>query len=196
MLRQQFGFPVRTPPTVSKLGWGGPVDPTLRLTAGISGGPGGDIPISTVNGVPIEQGTSAAVSAETLTSHRVNMPEDLQPYANGDFKGLAIACLHVLFNLAHVDFPLSTRSAPSYKVYVRAHAPLLRSGDIVYFPQVLDWRRWKNAVLPVLQDDMWAPSMPVNNRRIMQERYTEAVLLLEQALLQSFQMAGYLPRGV
>ena len=177
-------------------GWGS-ADEGTRPSISISGGPGGDIPLSRVYGVPPSGGSSEAVIAETLVSQLARIPEDLQVYLGGILHDLAIGCFYLLLGQVRAHFPGSRRGAPSRKVLVMQATPtLLRFGDGVIFPITVDWRRWHQAIVPVLQDDRWHPLMPINSRRVLQERYPEFIALLEAALLQSYKDAGFLPQDL
>jgi len=176
-------------------GWGSS-SPWLQSIS-FSGGPGGQIPISQAVGIPTTAGTSEATVSETLVSHEVRLPQDLEVYLGGMFESLAIGCFYLLLDMARVQFPSSSRSAPSQKVWVFQKAPtLLRPGDAALFPLVVDWRRWNRAVVPVLKDERWSPLIPINNQRVAQGSYSEFIALLEGSLLQSFKDAGYLPQDL
>lgn len=145
--------------------------------------------------LPPSNGERAALTVGTQ-GYPVRVPEDLGPVVGTVLRPLAIGCLYRLTGFGWAHFPTTSRSSPSRWVYiVPSHLPLLREGDEAIFPISIDWRRWEYAVVPVLEDPRWSFELPINKRRVLQERYAEFVDLLERALIQSFKAAGYLPEN-
>lgn len=113
---------------------------------------------------------------------------------SGPLSALAIACFYVLVGRANVRFPFTTRSKPSELVRVeRASFNLLRAGDYLVFPQIVDWRRWDTAVVPVLEDPALQPLTGINTLRLQREAFDEYLVRIQDLLLQSFRAAGFLP---
>jgi hypothetical protein len=162
----------------------------------LAGGAGGEVPLSTAFGVGYGGGHSEATISEALVSRQFQPPGNASTYVGGDLRSLAIGCFYLLMNLTRAIFPHSTRSNPSYRVYiVRTSKPLFRSGDAVLFPLLVEGRKWRRAVVPVLQDGRWSPEVPLNRRRAFTTGNTEYIYLLERALVQSYKAAGFIPEG-
>lgn len=71
-----------------------------------------------------------------------------------DVHRIALGCIYILADRAEVDFPGTTRAAPSEFVVVsrNAKAPL-REGDSQFFPFQVPWDLWQNVVVPLLEGD-------------------------------------------
>lgn len=115
--------------------------------------------------------------------------------ANGSSEKLhliALGCYYLLWGVAQVRFPSTDRGHPSETVRIeRTVYPLFRSGDSQVFPIIVDWRRWKFGVLPVLQDSRWKTDLPINNRLVV-GALEKQVGLIRESLYQSYINAGFL----
>ena len=68
---------------------------------------------------------------------------------------LAIPCFYLLIGRANVSFPYSSTPSPSGFVQVVLTRPPLRRGDVVFFPVTVNWRQWRDVVVPILEDHKW-----------------------------------------
>jgi len=65
---------------------------------------------------------------------------------------LAVGVVYLLYRRAVLNFPSTTRSHPSFKVFVQRNtAEPLRSGDTVFFPFQVVWFIWEGTIYPVLK---------------------------------------------
>lgn len=79
------------------------------------------------------------------------MATTAESITDGYLTSLATACLYVLTNRANLYFPQSSRSHPSPTVVVDlTPKPPYRGGDRAYFPLIVGWAVWHEAVTPVL----------------------------------------------
>jgi hypothetical protein len=107
---------------------------------------------------------------------------------------LAIRILYVLAGKVAVNFPGSTRAAPSRIVFLDLlQTKLFREGDRGLFPFTVQWKTWEVAIRPVLEDPDLQLKV-VNNREILHlERYEEIVQDIEARLEIQFRDVGLLP---
>ena len=65
---------------------------------------------------------------------------------------LAVGVVYLLYQRAVLNFPSTTRSHPSYLVYIQRNSTEpLRSGDNTFFPFQVAWFIWEGTVFPVLK---------------------------------------------
>ena len=70
---------------------------------------------------------------------------------DSEIRRLAVGCLHVLHGRAALDFPGSTRAAPSLWVHVALGATgPLDPGYVVWFPFRVWWKVWQLGAVPVV----------------------------------------------
>lgn len=112
---------------------------------------------------------------------------------------LTIPCLLLLGGVAKLVFPTSTRSTPSVGVWIVRTSPQDVSGRSASLtgslPVVVDWRQWKTAVVPVLEDESWRLTAPVLAGMLMVGEAPSLVNLFGEALRASFVAAGWGPQG-
>lgn len=104
-------------------------------------------------------------------------------------KRLTIGCLHLLAGRASLEFPGSTRAAPSTKVTVLLVPPgPLQSEDAVWFPFTVSGDYWHKVAAPVLKDP-GIQALLLGTRDVAENKLTESLLATAQA-------EGYLPQGI
>lgn len=75
-------------------------------------------------------------------------------YQEMDLYRIALGCIYILADRAEVDFPGTTRAAPSEWVVVSRNVkPPLHSGDNHFFPFKVPWDLWQNVVVPILRGE-------------------------------------------
>lgn len=111
------------------------------------------------------------------------------------FAALSRACMYLLLGSAIPRFPFTRVSAPSEIVRIdKTPKPLINPADAALFPMNIDWKRWRECVVPVLHDEEWNAHAPLNASQIA-TRTDEYLRRLESALRRSFADAGYLPES-
>jgi hypothetical protein len=68
---------------------------------------------------------------------------------------LAIPCYYILMGRAQAAFPETSTPGPSSFVQVVRTGGLLRPSDVSAFPVTVNWRQWKDVVVPILEDERW-----------------------------------------
>jgi len=135
---------------------------------------------------------------EGVNGNQVIQPEDL-PTFTGDALGLsvlALGCAYILVGSATPTFPKTRRGSQSPVVRIdQTNRPLIRSGDRNIFPVQSGWRIWKFGVVPVLEDDAFDASLPINQAMLNPGRFPEYIRGIESALRRSFVDAGFLPES-
>ena len=126
-------------------------------------------------------------------------------YIEVNLTSLSVGCLYLLTNQGVVSFPNSTRSHPSSRVLVDRGAAathsLFRQSDRMYFPLLVRWDVWHQAVVPVLLNkDVQVmvgdnPSLRVhqNMARIALKDYEALLHRLSAYLVESLITSGFLP---
>ena len=123
--------------------------------------------------------------------------------SEGDIHVMAVGCFYINVQKAAIDFPKTTRAAPSRHVVVYPSAGrLIRGGDQVYFPFRVQWQVWHQVVLPVLRDpryQFWDPhtgkEVALNMALLRLEEYDAVVRMYADALTAKFQEEGFIPGG-
>lgn len=105
---------------------------------------------------------------------------------------LAIPVLYLLAERAQAIFPQTRASSPSSKVIVQQRGEIWEA-DASYFPVVVSWLQWENAVVPVLTDPDLLIRAPLIKRAIQEGRLGSLVDLVGKKLEASFRKAGYGP---
>lgn len=108
---------------------------------------------------------------------------------------LPVPCLLILMGVAQPVFPNRDRSGPSPVVLVVRVDGKRLSVDVpsVVLPFPVDWRQWRTAVVPVLEDEKWRVTNPVMSALLSRGGVSEYLRLLGSALRESFSEAGWGP---
>lgn len=145
-----------------------------------------------------ERKTYATTLPGQTNESTVVVTDSRQPLINrtgveGSFWSLAIACAYLLLGEADVVFPSSAREKPSREArIVKTFGAYLRGGDASAFPQIVDWRVWDRAIVPVLEDGAVQALAPINRTL---STFDEYVRLLEGHLLRSLKEQGFIPQS-
>jgi len=110
---------------------------------------------------------------------------------------LAVPCWLILAGVAQPVFPNRDRGTPSPVVLIsRVKNRLPSNFDLPQtgLPYPVDWRQWRTAVVPVLENQMWSPVNPVTAASITTGSSQEIISLLGRALNASFVAAGWGPQ--
>ncbi len=98
-------------------------------------------------------------------------------------------CYLILRGSAQPLFPLGSRSRPSQIVVVSAI-----NTDSSLLPMSINWKQWRTAVVPVLEDPRWGVRNPIVSATLSTEDGISNYLsLLGKALKQSFTSSGWGP---
>ena len=123
-----------------------------------------------------------------------------------DLSQLATGILYVNLGRAGVEFNSTTRSHPSYQVFVTR----LPGGDLfleehnLLFPFHVRWDVWKNIVAPLFVDSSTLVKVGALknetlrqwvNREMLTVSPASLIQKIEQALIDLCQLHGYVPRG-
>jgi len=119
----------------------------------------------------------------------------------GDIDRISVGCLYILADRAVIDFPGSTRAAPSdYAVVSRSPGPLLREGDAVLFPFRVFWDIWEGAVVPTLNDPEVQIRIPSTGGRVQSNvillsvgDYQTYIGRIKTILIANLKAMDYLP---
>ena len=102
-----------------------------------------------------------------------------------EIRRLAIGCLHVLYRRALLDFPSSTRAAPSTWVHVSSGLPL-DPGFTVWFPFRVWWKVWQKVAVPVILQ-YWNRNLSVIGT------FEDQISLLVAELTNRLSLEGMIP---
>lgn len=110
---------------------------------------------------------------------------------------LAIPCVLILAKVAQPVFPIGNRGAPSLSVLIQrvkdydvGDLPLTAS----MLPMMVDWRQWRTAVVPVLEDEVWKTTNPITTGLLRAHGGADRLVdLMGRALKDSFISAGWGP---
>lgn len=109
-------------------------------------------------------------------------------------KELSVPCLLILAGVAEPVFPIRDRGTPSPMVLIswvrNRPQPDLPS---VVLPVPVEWRQWRTAVVPVLEDEMWRMSNPLTAALILTGGTPALIEQFGLALEASFVAAGWGP---
>lgn len=108
---------------------------------------------------------------------------------------LPIPCLLVFQGMAQPVFPGRDRGTPSPVVLISRVSSKGTSLDVPYvvLPFPVDWRQWRTAVVPVLEDETWWVNKPLMLDSLSHGGLSSYLRLLGSALRQSFTAAGWGP---
>src|SRR4051812_43869990 len=117
-----------------------------------------------------------------------------------DIRRMAVGCVYLFLERATLEFPGTTRAAPSESVWVnRTHAAPIVDGETRNFPFSVRWDLWENAVAKVLGDGALRTSIVRSLRsnvtgglRVDPIVYAEVVGRVEMSLIQALRDTGYL----
>jgi len=104
---------------------------------------------------------------------------------------LAGPLFYILAGHAEVQFPSSSRAAPAPFVRIIRTSQLFGLRYLPRFPVTVQWKQWKDAVVPVLSDPRWDIQNPLNKRALSDGNVDDLIHQIGQAVQQSFQAAGY-----
>lgn len=132
------------------------------------------------------------------------MTTTLRENAETSVSRVAIGVFYLFLDRAIANFPTTTRSHPSIWVVVeRASKAPVRSGDTVFFPFKVRGLEWQDCVVPVLSNDTLklkvheevkiSLRVEANVLLVRQEKWDEMLGKIKDALIRSYQAAGYLP---
>jgi hypothetical protein len=111
---------------------------------------------------------------------------------------LAVPCLLILAGVAEPVFPNRDRSTPSPTVLImgtKVPGVFWAGLPTSMLPVPVEWRQWKTAVVPVLEDERWRVRNPLNAALIRTGETVQLVEGIGLALSASFAEAGWGPQG-
>lgn len=112
---------------------------------------------------------------------------------------LALPCLLILAGVAQPTFPTRDRGTPSPTVVIlRTSAARVTIGHLPaqVLPFAVDWRQWRTAVVPVLEDETWRTTNPVTAALLQSSGGSQRlIVLMGRALRASFVGAGWGPES-
>jgi len=106
-------------------------------------------------------------------------------------KTLAYPCFYILIGLAEPVFPLGCRAAPSQFVTLMQTKHGDARGLLSGLPVKVNWKQWRDAVVPVLEDPRWAAGTPMMREACRRNAEREWVEQIGGALRESFEARGY-----
>lgn len=117
-----------------------------------------------------------------LSNPKILSPEDAE-------RLLPEVCYLILCGSAQPLFPLGSRSRPSSIVVVSAI-----NTQSSLLPMCINWKQWRSAIVPVLEDPRWNVRNPIVSATLSTEDGLSSYLsLLGKALHQSFISSGWGP---
>ena len=106
---------------------------------------------------------------------------------------LATPVFFILAGFAQPSFPHSSTASQSPYVLINRMGKPAELRHSPRFPISVNWKQWRDAVVPVLEDPRFEVRAPMTRRTIESGSINEAVRLIGAALRQSFTAAGYGP---
>lgn len=124
-----------------------------------------------------------------------------------DTRQLAVGILYINLGLASPEFPSTSRSHPSYQVYVTLvpSRNLLDGSHNALFPFFVRWDVWQNVVAPIFEDGAMLVKVLESTHETLRQQINRAMLTgdlegliekIEQAVLRGYQDQGYVPSEV
>lgn len=106
---------------------------------------------------------------------------------------LPVPCLLIFQGVAQAIFPNRDRGTPSPVVLISRVSSRRTSLDVpsVILPFPVDWRQWRTAIIPILQDEMWWVGRPLMRDLLACGGRSSYLKLLGSALHRSFTEAGW-----
>ena len=106
---------------------------------------------------------------------------------------LTLPVVYILAGKAFPVFPKTSGSRPSPFVIIQVKSRMANLDAPLGFPITVNGEQWRNAVVPVIEDERWRPREPLFARAIQDGRIKQFLDEVGAALRFSFQQAGYGP---